>query len=824
MTKAKKGNAPGTLDAVHISTLKDDIGFRLHLPRNVPRANLVRALEREALRWTYLLRSRTRWIGDLRSRELNEQNAREVLSQILGNSQPDAQPAAEASFEDESTNSRLKVLADSEILVVRVPYVAHDEGKHWESRIFPWEYLLSAATRSLRLYKAATDRRPRTEGERLKPGQPSRLTVMRELVLTPPLSPVARAPSKEEVLKILFVECLPAELRGAWSLNDELAKLSASLPHDTQWTLLRHPSLRELQQTLAARKPHLVHFAGIDSHQGIRELQSLIGDGALVDIGPDANVMDPVERPPKPGHPTLRLAGHVVANLRLMVDGVLLRSEQGCPLLVRAHELASVLRDSGHVAYLVTFNLSNTAARVAPMLVAHRGAMAAVGFQDVFDDSLAEFFHVMLFRHLLEKGWYLPEAFHESWSKVRQLDESVTATGIVLWSGVPLLPRIVSPPPYRTAERLNQRLHWDIKPHAELSYAVLHNAQPLFEKFVLETDLPSPDLVIDVDVTVHLGVESARFSRRIQMTSGRVALTGEIHVPLTAEVARTVHESINSSIAIEIRANDDLVYRNSHRVRLLPVDQWRDNRRDGRWLPSFVQPRDPAVMRAVQQAQRYVRVLRDDPVAGFDGYPGDDETDEESLLGVDRQVEAIWATLLHDWQLGYINPPPTYSGTLDSQRLRVPSSVLANRAGTCIDLALLFAACLELIDIYPVIFLLEGHALPGWWRHSSFRDEYKDMWERSYVEVVHASATENGLANAQLVAWHTGKASYGEVRRWISERKLVPIETVRLTENYGFAEAIDGGVAALSDARDFDSMLDIVTARYHLVTPLPLIK
>jgi len=228
--------------------------------------------------------------------------------------------------------------------------------------------------------------------------------------------------------------------------------------------------------------------------------------------------------------------------------------------------------------------------------------------------------------------------------------------------------------------------------------------------------------------------------------------------------------------------------------------------------------------RALELAQRYNRVLRDDPTAGFEGYQLADPASEESLCGVDRQVEALWATLLHDWQLGYINPPPAYSGTLDSQRLRMPSMIREHRAGTCIDLALLFAACLELIDIYPVIFLLEGHALPGWWRHASFRDEYADMSKRTYSDVIHATATENSAASAQVVEWQTGKSSWNEVRRWIRERKLVPIETVRLTEHCSFVEAIEAGVDALAEQRDFDSMLDIVTARLKQVTPLPMLK
>ena len=84
---------------------------------------------------------------------------------------------------------------------------------------------------------------------------------------------------------------------------------------------------------------------------------------------------------------------------------------------------------------------------------------------------------------------------------------------------------------------------------------------------------------------------------------------------------------------------------------------------------------------------------------------------------------------------------------LDSQRLRMPSTVRSHQAGTCIDLALLFAACLELVDIYPVIFLLKGHALPGWWRHPDYRDEYFDMPRENFAEIVHASAAENSAAS-----------------------------------------------------------------------------
>lgn len=40
--------------------------------------------------------------------------------------------------------------------------------------------------------------------------------------------------------------------------------------------------------------------------------------------------------------------------------------------------------------------------------------------------------------------------------------------------------------------------------------------------------------------------------------------------------------------------------------------------------------------------------------------------------------------------------------------------------GICIDLVLLFVVCLELIDVYLVIFLFEGYVLFGWWWYCSF--------------------------------------------------------------------------------------------------------
>jgi hypothetical protein len=476
----------------------------------------------------------------------------------------------------------------------------------------------------------------------------------------------------------------------------------------------------------------------------------------------------------------------------------------------------------------VGLSVENSAARTAALMVAEGATLAAIAFQDTVDNALSNYFYELLYGSLKQAGWRLPSAFELAWQQVRLEPKATRATGIALWAGAPLFPadqraELQSALPERAASSQLPRIV--AQPHAELNYSVLHNNGSLFKEFVVEPGGALPSDWLTVDVSIHMGSEVAHYSKRFQADRRRFDLIDEIHLPLTAALVRSTHEAINSSLQVQLTHNDTVLTRDSHRLRLLPVDQWRDNDQDGHWLPSFVLPRDPAVMAAVEQAQRYVRVLRDNPDAGFEGYQAAPDIDENQLQEVDLQVQALWATLVHEWRLGYINPPPTYSHNLDSQRLRTPSAIQRNRSGTCIDLALLFAACLELIDVYPVIFLLKGHALPGYWRHKDFQDNYASLKRESSAPTPLAGEQgRNSSSSAQHTPWQAqGKAAYQEVLHLIRDRQLVPVETVRLTEHCGFVEAIESGVAAMNEADDFHSVLDIITARTRQVTPLPIV-
>lgn len=729
------------------------------------------SLARHAMRWSYVLRARERWAGSDEVHQRHQEDAIRTLEALgLG-------------------PSDLARIADAGQAVVRMAYVSEQEG--WPARVFPWEYVLSAATR----------------GRRARGDHP--FTVMRELFRggqpPPPAGWGAARPA------LLFVQCAPGRLPEQWGFDDERERIAQAVQGKAGFHELANPTLKGLAAEVARLKPQVLHLSGFDSIQGLRALREIAGPQTLVDM------------PWVPGG-GFTLA-EALRNERALQDGYLMASANGRPCVVPALALAETLAATGHRVHLAGLSFANSAARSAALLVGEGAALAAVGFQGEIDTALADYFFELHYAELLANR-SVPAAFQRSWAKVRRQPDARRASGITLWSGARLDARAQGTQGEAALDRAGRGLP-EVRANVagELNYAVLHNTRidGLFKSFVVERNAAKAGASIEVDVEVHLGMETAawRKSFRVQPEDDRWDLSRQVHVPLTAGLARSLREAVNSSVQVQLQVDGRLVARDSHPLRLLPVDQWRDNDKDGQWLPSFVLPRDPAVMRAVQQAQRYVRVLRDDPAAGFEGYqaaPSEDAPPEEELAEVDLQVQALWATLLHDWQLGYINPPPTYSAELDSQRLRMPSTVLRHQSGTCLDLAVLFAACLELVDIYPVVFLLHGHALPGYWRHHSFHERFTEA-TGSRVQ------TAGRTTGVQRHAWQVvGTDGRQELMQCIANRELVPLETVRLTEHCGFVAAVESGIEALGVEDDFHSMLDIVLARRHGITPLPIVE
>lgn len=276
---------------------------------------------------------------------------------------------------------------------------------------------------------------------------------------------------------------------------------------------------------------------------------------------------------------------------------------------------------------------------------------------------------------------------------------------------------------------------------------------------------------------------------------------------------------MQSTVYVKVTCCGRTAWEETRRVTLIPVDEWVDDTNNNPWLPSFVLPRDPAILEIINASRRYLIGITDDPAAGFDGY-------QSEANAVDKQVQAIWTALVNEYRLQYINPPPAYSQ--QSQRLRTPSEILASKSGTCIDLALLIASCLEYIGLYPVLVLLTGHAFVGYWRSEEAHDSLVSIETiPPKVPVVgDKSSREGGLPYVDPYGWRLTRLNLDEIKEYVASGDLIMLEATFLTGAYGFHDAMKEGRANLRSRKEFDSLLDIQLARTAdpAVTPLPIIN
>ena len=285
---------------------------------------------------------------------------------------------------------------------------------------------------------------------------------------------------------------------------------------------------------------------------------------------------------------------------------------------------------------------------------------------------------------------------------------------------------------------------------------------------------------------------------------------GGVQVPLIAELVRSIDERMQTSLYVNVQWHDQILFRHTFPVSLSPVHDWRIDQSESCWLPSFIQPRDPAVSRIIDSAQKYLRCLEDYPSAGFRGYQADE---------IDPQVQAIWSAIIYDYRLDYINPPPSYSDT--TQRLRTPSHVIEQGRGTCVDLAILFASCLEWIELYPVILMTHYHAFPGYWNSEDAHYNFVSMSEKA------GGGNFVPTGAASTYPWISGPDTYQEISGYVDNLELIPLETVCLTERKSFQFAWEYARDYFDPdkedfiGKNFESMVDIHNAR-PWVTPLPL--
>jgi len=721
----------------------------------------------EVQRWRYVVANRRRI-----TRATRDTLAEDVASWLT----------ARSGLAADAVEHHVRAMASARLVEVVVPF--ERESHAWAARLFPWETTLALATRPWR--------------DEAEPFTVVRYLQSKDKKPLPPPTPQS----------LLVVRSGPGEIGAHYALERECEMVTTTLQPQLGLAIerLNEPDRQVLQEATRRMAPAIVHLAGVDP-------------SALQLLNPQG--LEPEN-----------------------TDGFVLRKAERGYDAVTPHEMALLLTAGQPAPLLLTASFCFSASRLCALAVG-TGARYAIGFVDTLSDADAFLFFGHFYREW-SQDWGILHAFDSARAAWLAQQAGAQNSGVVLWSQHSLLDPDASVTTAQATATTTPELEGsvnDLKLVAELNqdvgssgvlvnrtslnYSLLHNDRSPFRTFYVDKPLRGKLPPLQVEVVLEVGNENCRcrFAQELPEAKTGIELAPRIRLPLVAGLLRQCTESLRTNLFVQVRCGERLLLESSERVTVLPPDEWRDDGEDHRWLPSFVLPRDPAVLKVIGSAQRYLRTLLDDCTAGFDGYQQLAADDGNAAAIVDPQVQAIWAALQHDLPLNYINPPPSY--TSRSQRLRSPSEVFRGQAATCIDLALLFASCLEFVGIYPVLFLIEGHAFPGYWRSDKAWWRMKQFhFDSTPAAVAERVAPElpapTSITSGQSEGWmFDGVGNLVELLRYVQEGSLVPFESTFVAARRGFYTSLEEASARLHPDT-FDAMVDIQSARGANVTPLPL--
>jgi len=239
-------------------------------------------------------------------------------------------------------------------------------------------------------------------------------------------------------------------------------------------------------------------------------------------------------------------------------------------------------------------------------------------------------------------------------------------------------------------------------------------------------------------------------------------------------------------IKIQVFKDRESIYEKSFSIDVLPIDYFGGLQSYPQLLASYVLSNNTSLYKI--KADAIDILARNKLTPSFEGYQ---QKSKERVL---QMVSAIYKSI-QNLELIYSAMPPSFEK--HGQRIRLVDTVLETKFGNCIDISLLFAACLEAIDLNPIIVMTEGHAFVGVWLDDQRFD---------------------GMINFDQAAISKRIAS------GIKEIALVESTSLCKGNQISFKDAMNSAETQLMDSSRFLLSLDIKNARSAGISPLPLLK
>jgi hypothetical protein len=369
------------------------------------------------------------------------------------------------------------------------------------------------------------------------------------------------------------------------------------------------------------------------------------------------------------------------------------------------------------------------------------GARAAVGWSGWVDDEQMRRFSVFFYQRIFE-GYSPAAAVHIYFATVlRRGADRLSGTPMV-WLRAPDLSavRSVSNHGRLESQRGLERdpratglpagatgapdgIQVEVRARSALNPALIKNGCPAVEHLVITS--PTNRSGVRLSIVCDTGFSTSSYVRQISLLAGtQQVMTEDAHFPCLHELLAREggRRQVNFIVTLRDRDNDRVLVETTRSVLCMGGREWLDDVASWAYLPAFVLPYSSGTQDVVSKARATLRLLgcgADDFMAYYAKDPAD----------VDRQAESIFKTLQTTYGIRYMPPPglgvyEPAAARRAGQFVRLPADILEHRWGTCHDLALLFAGCLEHVGIRPLIVLTGSHTFAGYWREPSAHGGY----------------------------------------------------------------------------------------------------
>ena len=316
-----------------------------------------------------------------------------------------------------------------------------------------------------------------------------------------------------------------------------------------------------------------------------------------------------------------------------------------------------------------------------------------------------------------------------------------------------------------------------------INFAMQQNGASIIHQLSIENTTPAPLKDIQVQITTEPTFGNAAPIAVAQIPPNESICLSSFNLTLSANYFTQLTERLSGNLKIEITSEAESVFCQTYPIDILAYDQWGGLNVLPEMLAAFITPNHTAIVPIIKRAASILGQWTDNPSL--------DEYQSRTPDRVRKQMAAIY-TAITEQQIIYSTIPASFEEY--GQRVRLADSVMAQKLGTCLDMALLYASCLEAIGLNALIIITQGHAFAGAW-------------------LVPETFPDPTIDDVSLLTKRTAEGIY--------DITLVETTCMNMGHSSDFDNAVKKANGKLTDGNSFILAIDVKRARHSGIRPIP---